>query len=46
MFLRVNQVLVALALVYFSYLQYQGYDLFESQSRSGGHGSSSRTYHK
>ena len=46
MFVRANQILAALALVYFSYLQYQGHDFFENQTNSRSHSSSSRSYHK
>jgi len=50
MFAQLNRVVVALALVLFSYAQYQGWNPFDNDAHggNGGHGSSgsSRTYHK
>lgn len=47
MFGKFNLATGTLALLIFSYAQYQGWNYFENKASSAGHGSgSSRSYHK
>jgi len=48
MFRKFNLATGVLALLLFSYAQYQGWNYFENTANGGGHGSggSGRTYHK